>query len=262
MKLLKKSLLVPRAIADVVAVFLKKRLTLLEKLSLAKALITLKYLANARNKNEVIDFGLGKKTITAYNNESLQFLIKELFIEKVYIVKIKTASKILDAGSNVGLSICYFKEVFPNAVIDAYEPDESSFAALEKNIAVNKINGVQVYKKAISDKNGFLYTSFSSNFGSVNTQFTDNEMGIKTEAVRLLDIIENGYDVIKLDIEGGEWRAMSDVILNKKLALSKNWLIEFHNGQGAEKFEEIKEAFFREGFKKEERGSVIYFYIE
>jgi len=41
---------------------------------------------------------------------------------------------IIDGGANVGLSVLYFKELYPRSQIVAFEPDDDIFSVLERNI--------------------------------------------------------------------------------------------------------------------------------
>ena len=73
--------------------------------------------------------------IKAPDAASLVFLNRELFGQEIY--KFQTDSEIpyiLDCGANIGLSVIYFKKLFPNAKIVAFEPDKKIFDYLKFNI--------------------------------------------------------------------------------------------------------------------------------
>jgi hypothetical protein len=81
-------------------------------------------------------------------------LVEEIFIEQVYDVNVKTSSPvIIDCGSNIGISVLYFKIVFPGSTIRAFEPDTLTHDLLKKNIEANNLSGVQVFNCALSDQN-------------------------------------------------------------------------------------------------------------
>ena len=66
---------------------------------------------------------LGKE-IRIVDIASFNFLKLELFEHQIYKFKCDTETPyIIDCGANIGLSIIYFKLLFPKAEIIAFEPD-------------------------------------------------------------------------------------------------------------------------------------------
>jgi hypothetical protein len=58
-------------------------------------------------------FHLGEWKINFLYYSQIGFLVKEIFVEEVYALnKNKEVFKILDLGSNIGLSVAYLKCVF------------------------------------------------------------------------------------------------------------------------------------------------------
>ena len=208
-------------------------------------------------------FHLGKWKIKYICNSQIGFLVKEIFVEEVYaLTKSKEVFKILDLGSNIGLSVAYFKMRFHDAVIEAYEPDKNSFELLGKNINENGWKSVSVYEMAVSDENEFLFASSIEEKASVNSNFATagNEECI-VEAKYILDILQQNFDVIKMDIEGGVWRIFKKIINHQLIPKANNWFVKFHQIEKNQKqFEEILNCSKENRFKKEERKEVIYFY--
>jgi FkbM family methyltransferase len=56
---------------------------------------------------------------------------------------------IIDAGSTIGMSILFFKTLFPQARIIGFEPSEASCELLKRNIAANGLTGVEVHQAAL-----------------------------------------------------------------------------------------------------------------
>ena len=55
---------------------------------------------------------------------------EEIFDQQIYRFNTSNSKPyIVDCGANIGLSIIYFKQLFPNAEIVAFEPDEKIFNA-------------------------------------------------------------------------------------------------------------------------------------
>ena len=70
-------------------------------------------------------------------NISFLHSLEEIFEEEVY--RFQTENKtplIIDCGANIGLSVLYFRRLFPNAKIIAFEPDEGIFKILQKNMGL------------------------------------------------------------------------------------------------------------------------------
>ena len=77
----------------------------------------------------------------------------------------------------------------------------------------------------------------------------------------ILDILQQNFDVIKMDIEGGELRIFKKIINHQLIPKANNWFVKFHQIEKNQKqFEETLNCFKENGFKKEERKEVIYFY--
>ena len=64
-----------------------------------------------------------------------------------------------------------------------------------------------------------------------------------------------------MDVEGGEWRIFKKIIDHQLIPKANNWFVEFHQIEKNKKqFEEILNSFQQNGFKREEREEVVYFY--
>ena len=75
---------------------------------------------------------------------------REIFVEEIYRFHINGDSPlILDCGSNIGISILYFKRLYPNARIVAYEADPEIFGVLMDNITKNNVNNVELHNLAV-----------------------------------------------------------------------------------------------------------------
>ena len=114
----------------------------------------------------------------------------------------------------------------------------------------------------MSDENEFLFASSIEEKASVNSNFATagNEECI-VEAKDILDILQQNFDVIKMDIEGGELRIFKKIINHQLIPKANNWFVKFHQIEKNQKqFEETLNCFKENGFKKEERKEVIYFY--
>jgi len=160
----------------------------------------------------------------------------EIFVEKIYEIKnLSTVKTIIDAGANIGLAAAFFSKEYPKAKIFCFEPNPEALKFLEKNIKANNINA-QVYPYALGDENkqmpifvdSFINGSSSAGLYNLLGEKKRPTSTIQIEVKKLSNYINEVIDILKLDIEGGEWEVLDDLIKNNKLKYISNLLIEFH----------------------------------
>lgn len=168
----------------------------------------------------------------------LRHLFEEIFITQSYTFQTTSAEPfIIDCGSNIGMSILFFKKLYPNAHIIGFEPDQKTFDTLTHNITHNNITSVQLYNKALYNKETEL--TFYHN----PTIDGDLRMGIhqehrfagyKVKAVPLSSFIDKKVDFLKMDIEGAERYVFEDLVANDKLKLINQMVFEYHHHVAAQ----------------------------
>ncbi len=90
------------------------------------------------------------KSLKFVDSASFCFMFDEIFKRQIYNFQTDNPTPyIIDAGANIGLSVIYFKKLFPNAEIIAFEPDPKIFGVLGKNIKSFGLNGVTLVPKAL-----------------------------------------------------------------------------------------------------------------
>lgn len=159
--------------------------------------------------------------------------LKEIFIDKVYSFKSdKKSPLIIDCGSNIGLSIIYFKQLFPDSEIIGFEPDPKSFEILKRNMKAFSLAGVELINKAVCKQNDVLVFDSKGSIGSSLTTHPEKANNpIEVQAVSLDDFIKDReVDFLKIDIEGAE----HEVLFSCKEHLSnvKNLFVEYHSLPG------------------------------
>lgn len=258
----KKILFIPRALSDLLKVLLHKNISFAERLSIAKALGKLKIASLHATINKPYTFLLGKNYIHCLYNKNLGFLLKEIFADEVYKVNENaTVRSVLDIGANIGLAVAYFKMKFPSANIECYEPDENSFALLQKNVKENSWENVKCYREAVSKKDGFLFGAPLEEMASVNSKFTSNESDEKNKVPSkdIAVILQQQFDVVKMDIEGAEWDVFNRIMQDNLITKVNYWFVEFHGIENNQKqLEEILHCFMQNGYQREERKEVFY----
>lgn len=173
---------------------------------------------------------------------------REIFVEKIYEFPKERSPVILDCGANIGLSVLFFKSLYPDAKVTAFEADPAIFQILQQNIANNHISDVELINKAVWSSDTTLHFSVEGgDAGRVAVAGDGNIVDIP--AVSLASILsKQHFDFIKIDIEGAEVEALRDCY--DLLAPSKYIFVEFHSfvnkSQG---LGELVAAFEKRGFR-------------
>ena len=121
------------------------------------------------------------------------------------------APRILDVGANIGLFGVYALGRWPGARITSFEPDPDNFRVLDLTVAANRREGNwDDVPAAVSDQVGEL--SFAPGHGAKAhlSPTAADERTIVVPAVDFFDYQGDGVDLVKMDIEGGEWAILAD----------------------------------------------------
>ena len=122
---------------------------------------------------------------------------------------LESTRSILDLGANVGLFGVFAVSRWPGARIVAFEPDPANLAVLEQTIAGNGLGGSwTVVPAAAGAHDG--ETSFLAGEASLSRLADDGTPGTMTVPVRDVLPAMAEADLVKLDIEGGEWEILAD----------------------------------------------------
>lgn len=167
------------------------------------------------------------------NYQDLVHSFNELFIHRIYYFDSnKTNPKIIDCGSNIGLSVLYFKTLYPDANIIAFEPDELAFSALEKNVKASDFKNVKCIKAALALEEGevkFFKKMAGSTMNSILKKWDNDKLLEIVKTLKLSSFINEEVDLIKIDVEGAERLILKDLDANNKLKFVKKIIMEFHH---------------------------------
>lgn len=190
------------------------------------------FLKRCDYQNKVANIAGFKVRFLTFN--SLLYLFKEVFLNQEYCFNSnKTNPFIIDCGSNIGMSVLYFKTIYPNSIILAFEPDKATFGCLEENIKANHLNDVLPNQKALSSEDGtvdFYYDQ--ENPGSLIMSTLKERMARHrqtVEAVRLSKYVDREVDFLKIDVEGAEQGILEDLCKEGKLNYINQIAIEYHH---------------------------------
>lgn len=154
---------------------------------------------------------------------------------------------IIDCGANVGVSVLYFKRLFPQAQITCFEPDVAVFACLDANLRMNGATDVVRRKEVVwVDDQGVSFGSDGADGGSILR--TDN--ALRLPSVRLREVLGQcvSVDLLKVDIEGAETRVLLDC--GEALGRVRNLYVEYHSRPGrAQELHDLLALLARNGFR-------------
>lgn len=161
-------------------------------------------------------------------------LFQEIFLDQdYYFITANRNPLIIDCGSNIGMSILYFKLMYPNSRIIAFEPDDDIFSCLEKNIKQNDLQSLELNKKAVSGNEGKIdfYYDIGNPGSLVNSTIRGRLPGQKKEvdAVHLSKYINEEVEFLKMDVEGAELGVIQELSNSGKLNYVNQMVIEYHH---------------------------------
>lgn len=204
------------------------------KFSLAFFWIRIKCLGLTRQNDRLKTISFLKYQINYISPQALSYLIEEIFIHHVY--SFETAEEqpfIIDAGTNIGLSIIYFKHYYPNCEILSFEADPKTYEIAQKNILANRLSSVTLKNKGLWNTETKLtfYVSENSAPASLNQSFFLKQgRPVEVETAQLSHFLNRHIDFLKMDIEGAEKMVFEDLDENNSLSKVGCMAIECHLG--------------------------------
>ena len=193
-------------------------------------------------------------TVRINDGPNFYILYKDIFIHRIYHFEAQRPDPfILDCGSNIGMSILYFKHIYPKAHIIGFEPDPAIYPYLEENIFRNELKDVRLVQAALAAKEGTLTFCSDGKYGSTLVEHLpadapENWTKYKVPCVRLRDYLTKPVDFLKMNIEGAEWEVLEDSI--DMLRQVREMVIEYHHLPGLPRtLHEILALLYRQRFE-------------
>lgn len=217
-----------------------------------------------RGKTKLISFTKQEWRDVVVDDVSFKILLdpkngsvdKEIYVNGYYEINIlkllrsyiKEDSICLDIGSNIGQHALFMACVAKKGHVYAFEPIKSLAEQIEKSIHQNGMKNITVENIAISDRNDTVPIYINNLNAGMSTLFhRDNFTTQERIQTRIFSSFWNNrsqIDVIKMDVEGYEYYALSGMeeelrkyspvvlfefspVLYKKMGLSSQAILDF-----------------------------------
>src|SRR5207247_4266558 len=183
------------------------------------AVATQRRLAAGRIRNEdgLVHVPVGEFDAAGFSVSSLAFLHNEIFVKLAYYFRARRPDPlIVDGGSNIGMSVLFFKALYPDARVVAFEPAAPAHHLLVANVEANRLADVEVHRAALGRENGVVAFYEDPEDPATFRMSTRRERipGGETtvEQRRLSEFLGGEVDLVKLDVEGAEADVLDDLV--------------------------------------------------
>jgi FkbM family methyltransferase len=158
-------------------------------------------------------------------------MLEEIFVQQVYEVPLPDRPRILDCGSNIGISVLYFKNRHPSAHLVAFEPHPIKADVLARNVERNALADVQVVPKAVTGVDGMVELQIDPDDPGSLVSGTRRKQRTSTrvDATSLSPYVQEPVDLIKLDVEGDELPVLRELADSGALGLVSQLVVEVHH---------------------------------
>jgi FkbM family methyltransferase len=208
--------------------------------------LSLRYLLHPRRRASSISID-GKLTRFP---DAASFLsaYEEIFVNQIYAFTTSNPRpRIVDLGANVGVSVLYFKQRFPAARIEAYEPDPSIFGYLKQNVESHGLTDVMLHNAAVwTERRTLRFEPDGADGGRIDPGAA---RGIEVPAVPIAELLGGDrIDFLKMDIEGAEDEVLP--ACEGRLGNVDNLFVEYHSSpRKPQRLDRIIDTLAHAGFR-------------
>jgi FkbM family methyltransferase len=169
------------------------------------------------------------------HNDEDAWILEDIFGRKIYEPPASAAAllprdsdlTLLDMGGHIGLFAVFALARWPRSKVISFEPDPHNIAVLKQCIADNAIVDRWTWiEAAASTSNGTLtFLSVGDRRSRIASISPGDGKLIKVAAIDIFDWFGQA-DLVKMDIEGGEWPILMDDRFG--VALPQIFVLEYH----------------------------------
>jgi len=179
---------------------------------------------------------------------SLYVEFKDIFCHQIYWFESSSQQPvIIDGGGFIGMSVLYFKSLYPSARITCFEPDPGIFQMLKSNVRRNGCLEVNLIEAGLADREGV--GSFLPD-GMDGGRIAETAESTNIRTVLLSHYLSQPVDFVKLNIEGMELPVLQEVESAGRLRNIRNLVLEYHGWTaGPQRLGELLQLLDRNGFR-------------
>jgi FkbM family methyltransferase len=177
---------------------------------------------------------VGAFEVTGFSVSSLAHLHREIFVDLQYWFRARRSDPVIvDGGSNIGMSLLFFKVLYPGARVIAFEPAARAHELLIHNVERNSLQDVEVHGVALGPDDGQV-AFFEDPADPATFRMSTRAERIPGEATtvpqrRLSPLLEGEVDLVKLDIEGAEDAVLAELIASGAIDRVDQLVLEYHH---------------------------------
>lgn len=164
---------------------------------------------------EADGFAIEGSTASRSYLEALRDGKAEAFMSRLFRQAVKPGMNVVDVGAFLGqYTLLAAQQVGPRGHVYAFEPDPRTVPFLERNLERNGLRDrVTTVPHAVAERSGLKTLNLDPEVGSGSSLFFRRRRSVDGTSVRCValdEFLDPGIvvDVVKLDVEGGELRAL------------------------------------------------------
>lgn len=189
------------------------------------------------------------------HSEEFHRLKREIFTRHSYYFETDQEQPlIIDGGAHIGLATLYFKMLYPQARVLAFEPQPDNFALLQQNVADNLLSDVTLFPAALADQVGTRHLHFdateeqwlsSASFLAGAWTGSQKTTSVAVSTLPLSQFLTEPISLLKLDTEGAEQMILQAAA--SKLKMVEQMKIEYHPHAG-QSWQALRDLLEQQGF--------------
>ncbi len=177
---------------------------------------------------------IGEFEVASFSAARLAVLHREIFVALTYYFHAERPDPlIIDGGSNIGVSVVFFKTLYPDSRVLAFEPANRVYELLGSNVGA--LPGVELHRVALGRENAVVaFYEDQDDPGSL-LQSTRQERltaprQTTAEQRRLSEFLDGQVvDLLKLDIEGAEQEVVEELADSGAIECVQQLIVEYHH---------------------------------
>lgn len=182
----------------------------------------------------LVQVKVGRFDVTGFSIPSLAYLHREIFVDLQYYFSTQLKDPfIVDGGSNIGMSVLFFKALYPAARVLAFEPAQSAHELLLQNVEANGLRDVEVHCAALGREDGEV-TFFEDRADPATFRMSTRSERLPGTASavpqrRLSQLLSEDVELLKLDVEGSEDDVLAELVDSKAVSRIRQLVVEYHH---------------------------------